>query len=146
MKTITPNLMVKDVPASVAFYRDYLGFTLVMAVPASLEGVYTELSGNEVVVYALVKNGAVELMFQAEESLRADIPGFATTPVGASLCLYLQVENLAALHAAIAPHVEIVKPLGTTWYGMQEFYVRDNNGYVLCFAEPAHSAGTSFVP
>lgn len=29
----------------------------------------------------------------------------------------------------------MVKELSTTWYGMNEFYIRDNNGYVLGFAE-----------
>ena len=27
--------------------------------------------------------------------------------------------------------------LKTTWYGMQEFYVKDLNGYILGFAEKA---------
>lgn len=31
--------------------------------------------------------------------------------------------------------VEIAKELSTTWYGMNEFYIRDNNGYILGFAE-----------
>ena len=29
----------------------------------------------------------------------------------------------------------MVKELSTTWYGMKEFYIYDNNGYVLGFAE-----------
>jgi 5-bromo-4-chloroindolyl phosphate hydrolysis protein len=31
--------------------------------------------------------------------------------------------------------VEIVKELHTTFYGMQEFYFKDCNGYILAFAE-----------
>lgn len=31
--------------------------------------------------------------------------------------------------------VKDVKELSATWYGMNEFYIYDNNGYVLEFAE-----------
>jgi uncharacterized glyoxalase superfamily protein PhnB len=31
--------------------------------------------------------------------------------------------------------VTVVKELHTTWYGMQEFYVKDCNGYILGFSQ-----------
>ena len=31
--SVTPNLVVKDVARSLAFYRDVLGFTVAMSVP-----------------------------------------------------------------------------------------------------------------
>lgn len=46
-----------------------------------------------------------------------------------------EVENHEELYNTLKEKVEVVKELFTTWYGMKEFYICDNNGYVLCFAE-----------
>ncbi len=54
---------------------------------------------------------------------------------GASVSFYMEVENLDAFYREIKGKVEVVKELSTTWYGMKEFYIYDNNGYVLGFAE-----------
>jgi uncharacterized glyoxalase superfamily protein PhnB len=135
MKKLTPNLMVKDVKETVEFYKNILGFELVMAVPETQDGVLTEIPTDKKVVYALVKNNSVEIMFQTEKSLKDDVPAFANVHIGASISLYVEVENLEDFYSKAKDKVEIVKDLFTTWYGMKEFYIRDNNGYILCFAQ-----------
>jgi len=135
MNKLTPNLMVKDVKEAVEFYKNNLGFQLVMAVPETQDGVLTEIPKDKKVVYALMKNGNVEIMFQSEKSLKEDVPAFANTHIGASVSLYIEIENLEDFYNKIIGKVEIVKDLFTTWYGMKEFYISDNNGYILCFAE-----------
>lgn len=127
--------MVGNVGETVEFYRRHLGFRLVMAVPESQDGILTEIPEQIDIVYALVQNGAVELMFQAEMSLKEDVPAFAGMKIGASISLYIEVEEIDKMYEAIRSEVEIVKELFTTWYGMKEFYLRDNNGYILCLAE-----------
>ena len=135
MKKISPNLMVKDVKETVGFYNNNLGFKLIMAVPETQDGVLTEIPEGKKIVYAVVKNGNVELMFQEEKSLKKDITVFANSEIGASVSFYIEVENLEDFYNEIKEKVEIAKELSTTWYGMNEFYIRDNNGYVLGFAE-----------
>ncbi len=135
MKKLNPNLMVKDVKETIEFYKNNLGFKLVMAVPETKDGILTEIPENKKIVYVLVKNGNVELMFQAEESLKEDITVFANSIIGASVSFYIEVENLKDFYSGIKEKVEVVKKLSTTWYGMNEFYIRDNNGYILGFAE-----------
>ncbi len=135
MKKLNPNLMVKDVKATVEFYQENLGFDLAMAVPETKDGILTEIPEDKKVIYAMVKNGSVEIMFQAEESLKEDIVVFADSKIGASVSFYIEVENLEDFFNSIKEKVEIVKELSTTWYGMNEFYIRDNNGYILGFAE-----------
>lgn len=49
--------------------------------------------------------------------------------------VYIEVENLEDFYNEIKEKVEIVKEFSNTWYGMNEFYIRDNNGYILGFAE-----------
>ncbi len=46
-----------------------------------------------------------------------------------------RAEAREALHQELKSKAEIVKELGTAWYGMQEFYINDCNGYILGFAE-----------
>ncbi|MFZ3031747.1 MAG: VOC family protein [Candidatus Moraniibacteriota bacterium] len=135
MKKLNPNLMVKDVKETVDFYTQNLGFSLIMAVPETQDGILTEIPKDKVVVYALVKNGDVEIMFQEEKTLRKDVPVLHDTGIGASCTFYIELENLEEFYEEVHGKVEVVKDLFTTWYGMKEFYIRDNNGYILTFAE-----------
>lgn len=127
-------MMVRDIKETVDFYVKNLGFELVMAVPETLNGMDTELADNKKYVWAQIKNGGVEIMLQSEESLKEDVPALKDATLGASCSFYMEVENLGEFHENIKDKVEIVKELFTTWYGMNEFYIRDNNGYILCFA------------
>jgi uncharacterized glyoxalase superfamily protein PhnB len=86
-------------------------------------------------VYAPVKNGDVEMMFQAESSFTEDVPALKNSHMEASCTFYMELENIEDFYEKIKDKVEIVKELCTTWYGMREFYIRDNNGYILTFAE-----------
>lgn len=135
MNKLNPNLMVKDVKETVEFYTDKLGFKLVMAVPETQDGILNEITEDINVVYALVKNGDAEIMFQAEKSFKEDVPALAGVSLGASCTFYFELENLEDFYNKIKDKVEVVKELFTTWYGMKEFYIRDNNGYILTFAE-----------
>ncbi|SET08392.1 Uncharacterized conserved protein PhnB, glyoxalase superfamily [Methanococcoides vulcani] len=135
LNKLTPNLMVDDVNKTVGFYKDVLGFEFVMAVPKDSQEVLMEMPKDKQLIYALMKSGDVQLMFQAKDSLSEDIPVFKDRGIGASLTLYIEVDNVKELSEALEEKVEIVKELHTTFYGMQEFYIKDCNGYVLGFAE-----------
>jgi uncharacterized glyoxalase superfamily protein PhnB len=73
-------------------------------------------------------------MFQREDSFVEDI-GKISTEVGSSATYYMEIENIDAFYETLKDKVEIVKAIGTVWYGAREFYVRDCNGYVLGFSE-----------
>ena len=49
--------------------------------------------------------------------------------------LYVSMENTKDFYEKIKDKVEIVKELHKTWYGADEFVVRDLNGYIIYFAE-----------
>ena len=51
--------------------------------------------------------------------------------------LYFNVDDVAALWAQLKDVVEIAYPLETFHYGMSEFAIYDNNGYMLQFGTPA---------
>jgi len=137
MKKLAPNLMVEDVNRTVEFYSDVLGFEFVMGVIEELQEIMTSCQKDRLLDYAMMKCGDVEIMFQGKRSLTEALPVLKDKEIGGTLTLYMEIEGVHALYARIKDKVTVVKDLHTTFYGMQEFYVLDCNGYVLTFAEPA---------
>ena len=135
LKKLAPNFAVQDIEKTVAFYRDVLGFKLEMAVPEDKSGVEQELSEERKYIYAMMSRDSVQVMFQRTDSIGEDVPPLKGVPIGASVSFYIEVEDINALYQEIKPKAGVVKELETAWYGMQEFYVKDCNGYILGFAE-----------
>ncbi|MFZ2890429.1 VOC family protein [Sulfuricurvum sp.] len=133
MQNLIVNLAVRDIGESIAYYRDILGFTPIMAVSEDKSSFSPELEEGKRYLFAMVQSGGVEIMLQQDESLREDVGDFFTD-IGASVTFYIRVDDVDGWYETIAPKVEIIKPIETTWYGMREFYIRDINGYVLAFA------------
>lgn len=50
--------------------------------------------------------------------------------------LYVTVEDVDALWEDLKNKCEIVYPVENFIYEMREFAIKDNNGYVINFAEP----------
>lgn len=118
-------MMVENVNETVDFYREVLGFNLVMTVPDS--GAFD---------WALVKREEVEVMFQARASLTEEVPLFKDKPVGGALTFFIRMQGVEDLYRQIHPKVNVVQDLHTTFYGTREFAIQDCNGFVLTFAEP----------
>lgn len=124
LNKLTPNLMVEDVARTLAFYGDVLGFETVMTLPETAP-----------FDFAIVRRDHLELMFQSRASLSVNVPALAGAPIGASQTFYIEVTGLRELYESLRGKVEIVVDLHTTFYGTQEFYFRDLNGYILSFSE-----------
>jgi len=124
MKNCTPNLMVKSVKQTVAFYVETLGFTLVDSVP----------SGEEL-VFAIVKNGDILFMFQEESSLKEEYPQLEKFPQGGGLTFYIHVEDIQSLYSQLKGKAVLAKDLHDTFYGSTDFAIEDCNGYILTFSQ-----------
>jgi uncharacterized glyoxalase superfamily protein PhnB len=124
LKKLTPNLMVEDVARTLEFYRETLGFEVVTTLPEQAP-----------FDFAIVQRDGVELMFQSRPSLSENVPALTGAPIGASQTFYIEVEGVRDLYQALHDKVEIVVDFHTTFYGTQEFYFRDVNGYILSFSE-----------
>lgn len=132
---LTPNFEVASIKQTVQFYKDVLGFNLIMAVPESQDGVEQQLSDGKEYVYALVSKDNVELMFQRTDSFKEDIALSGNATIGASVSFYMEVEGINDFYNEIRNKNIKTTELKTAWYGMREFYLHDNNGYILGFAE-----------
>ncbi|WP_218068253.1 VOC family protein [Candidatus Thiosymbion oneisti] len=136
MKKLTPNLMVADVVESIRFYVDLLGFSPDLVVPENERIMEAELQAGRKYAYAVVHRDEVFVMFMRQDEYRKDVPAFSTMDIGASVSLYIDMENVESFYDKIKDKVRIEKELADTWYGMREFYICDNNGYILAFGEP----------
>lgn len=116
---------VSDVAASVAFYRDVLGFEC-----------RDQASDGS---FALVARGPAALQL-----LRTDDPA-ALNATAENVAVYLYVGGVDALYESLRPKLESlprrrVKAPFDQAYGMREFHVKDPDGCLLFFGEPIKSA------
>jgi uncharacterized glyoxalase superfamily protein PhnB len=122
METISPNIFVKDIQQTIAFYK-LLGFELIATVPE--QGDYT---------WAMMKSGNVVFMFQTFKSLAEELPAISRQD-GGSLLFYIGVKNIRTFFENIKDNVKVVKGMEKAFYGATEFSIIDNNNYILTFAE-----------
>ena len=134
--SVSANLMVIDMVASLRFYHEILGATIAFTVDTEQNTAMPGQIGPDV-VFASVHFGESELMLQERASLVADSPAFdSSTEPGASITLFVRVDDVDEIVARLPDDTPIVKPLETTWYGMREIWVRDPDGYVVTIATP----------
>jgi len=133
-KKLTTNMVVEDVNSTVDFYKDVLGFEFVIGVPENSQDIVTHQQKGQKLCFAVMKYGSVEMMFQTKESLAKEIPEFDRMDIGGSVTFYIDVDDVKELYEKLKDKVTIVLGLETKFYGKQEFYIRDCNGYILGFA------------
>ncbi len=135
IKKLSPNFSVIDIKKTVEFYQENFNFKLVMAVPESKDGIEQTLSNNKEYVYAMMQKDNIEFMFQRSDSFKEDLIFAKDLNMGATVSFYMEVEGLKAFYDTLKNKNLQITELKTTWYGMQEFYVKDLNGYIIGFAE-----------
>ena len=140
LSKLTPNLAVVDIRQSVEFYCKNLGFNLVMAVPLAQRDIDDQLADGKEYVYALLQKDGVELMFQRFDSFAEDLVITEQRTIGASVSFYMEGRGLEAFHAELNSRGVKTTEVKLTWYGVKEFYLADNNGYILGFAEETAQA------
>ena len=79
----------------------------------------------------------VELMFQRSDTFKNDVIFSKGQTIGASVSFYMDIDGINEFYLNLKNKQLELTDLKTTWYGMQEFYVKDLNGYILGFAEKA---------
>lgn len=119
---ISPFLIVSNVPSSLSFYRDKLGFEITFQGPA------------DDAFFGIVCRGGAMIMLK---DVGIDpLPNSRREP-GARWDAYLNVADPDALAAEFAArNVEFSEPLKDTDDGLRGFELKDADGYVLFFGRP----------
>lgn len=127
MDSLSPNLFVRNIQASIAFY-ERLGFHVTASFP---------VTGPS--DWAMLTNGPVTIMLQTFASLGNELQPVSRNG-GGSLLLYIQTQQIRQFFASIQASVNVLKGLEKTFYGATEFSIADPDGFVLTFAEDEQDA------
>ena len=129
IRGMAPLLQVFDMPTSIAFYRDVVGF----------EVVTTSKPGAEHFGWALLRLNGMELMLNTayEADSRPPEPDGARIAAHDDTALFFGCPDVDAAYAHLRSRAENVKEPKVAPYGMKQLYVRDPDGYNLCFQWPA---------
>jgi len=124
LNRLTPVLVVDAVEPCIQFWIERFGLVPESEVPGE---------GGKL-VFAIVKKGDVEIMYQTRESVLAERPDAAAEFTGHSTALFITTEDLNAVERAIEG-VPVVKARHKTFYGSEEIYVREPGGNTVGFAQ-----------
>jgi catechol 2,3-dioxygenase-like lactoylglutathione lyase family enzyme len=123
---IAPLFIVNNVPATLEFYRDRLGFDITFQGPEPGD-----------IFFGIVERGGAMIMFKAVGV--APVPNY-TRDVNQGVArwdAYVAVPDPDALAAEFASrNVNFSEPLKDTNDGLRGFELKDAEGYVLFFGRP----------
>ncbi|MCC6231129.1 MAG: VOC family protein [Verrucomicrobiales bacterium] len=121
---LCPMIQVFDMPASLAFYRDLLGFDVVQ-----------QSSAGDQCDWAWLRHGSAELMLNTryEAANRPPAPDPAQVSAHNDTCFYLGARDVDAMHAFLLEKGVMASSPKVAPYGMKQLYLRDPDGYGICF-------------
>jgi uncharacterized glyoxalase superfamily protein PhnB len=114
LTSIVPMLATTDIPETVRFYQERLGFEC----KSQMEG------------WACLERDGVELMLSAPN---AHLPFEKPLLTGSLYFRLSHADEVDELWAKVRGETPAVYPIEDFEYGMREFAIRDNNGYILQF-------------
>lgn len=127
ISNMVPLIQVFDMPTSIAFYREALGFEVVQD---SGQGSY---SG-----WVLLGRDGVELMLNTQYEAH-DRPAESNSDRQkwhGDTCLYFACSDVDEAFRHLTTQGLDINPPSVAAYGMRQLYVRDPDGYNLCFQWP----------
>jgi uncharacterized glyoxalase superfamily protein PhnB len=119
LESLTPVLYTNAIEATIQFYVKYFSFVC--------------NNYNETIGWASLSNGDVELMLSKPN---AHIPFSRSNFTGS---FYFRTKDIDTLWNAAKDVLNICYPIENFDYGMREFAVYDNNGYLLQFGQELHN-------
>jgi catechol 2,3-dioxygenase-like lactoylglutathione lyase family enzyme len=123
LRGMTPLIQVFDLPASLAFYCDILGFSVVQST-----------SG-----WAWLKRDDIELMLNTayEDDVRPPDPDPRRVAAHDDTALYFACPDVDGMYVYLWERGVATREPRVAAYGMKQLYLSDPDGYNLCFQWPA---------
>ncbi len=116
---VAPEFFVRDVEAAVRFYVEKLGFVVLRQEP----------------VFSVVALRDAHVLL-AHENIAADREQLATNVRGAGVNVRIMVDEVDAVYErAKANGVRIVHDIADRYYGLRDFILTDEDGFMLRFAQ-----------
>ena len=128
LEGMCPLLQVFDMPTAITFYRDVLGFEVVDSAPSGDNWDWVWLRSND---------AEVMLNTAYEAPHRPSAPDPARIAAHSDTAVYFGCRDVDSAYEYLAGKgLDLERP-STAPYGMRQLYVRDPDGYNLCFQWPA---------
>lgn len=136
LRGMTMLLQVFDMRRSVEFYRDVLGFEVVSNSPPLQDALFD---------WALLRRDGIELMLNTayEEDQRPAVPDARRVAAHDDIGLFFACPDVDAMYAYLREKGVANKAPKVAPYGMKQLYVKDPDGYCLCFQWPAKETTTA---
>jgi glyoxylase I family protein len=135
-----PLLQVFDMPASLAFYRDKLGFELVQAAPPP-----EQVTGDDF-GWVWLRLGGADLMLNTAydpDAERPPVPEPARVAAHDDTAIFFGCSGVNAAYDHLCASGIVADPPTVAPYGMRQLYVKDPDGFTLCFQEPVQMSSNS---
>ncbi len=120
---LTPVIFADQVEPCLGFWTDRLGFTKVAEVPGP--------DGKP--QFAMLVRDGIEVMYQTWAALEAEVAGSSRAPRGHAISLFIEVSDIDQVDRALAGLPRVAER-HQTFYGMDEFSVREPSGAIVTFA------------
>lgn len=127
---VCPYFEVYDMPSSIRFYRDQLGFEIVSTSPH-------RGGDKDRVHWCLLRLGSAEIMLNTAyefDEERPPLEDHLRERGHRDTCLYFGCPDVDGAYAElIAKGVVVDRPPKVAPYGMKQMYLHDPDGFGLCF-------------
>ncbi len=121
MDALSPHLWVKDINASIAFYRDLLGFVVQRAHPAESPTFAAMTRGEASIMLSPYDESFDGWLMVAEAEKRRGL--------GGPVVFYIEAGDIEAEFALASAAGAVVDPLADRPWGQREFVVGDPDGF-----------------
>lgn len=127
IKGLAPLLQIFDMPTSIHFYRDILGF----------EMIESDKPGDDC-DWVLLRLQGVELMLNKsyEKQSRPQMPDAARISAHGDTAIYFSCPDIHAAYSHITATGMNIKPPYITGYGFKAIDITDPDGFKICFHWP----------
>lgn len=132
VNSISPLISVARIEPCLSFWTDRLGFELVATVP---EDPKAPEDTDQPLGFAMLTSGDTTVMLQSGGSLDWDLPGISAEVVPATTMLFMKVDDLEDFLPRLVG-LEVIHEHRTTFYDMDEIFVRSPCGTIVGLAAP----------
>ncbi len=125
LRGMTPLLQVFDMPRSLEFYRDVLGFTIVEASP---------FRGKDDCDWAWLRRDGIEVMLNTayEQDSRPALPDPVRVSAHDDTALFFGCPDVEGAYHYLLSRGLVLEPPKVAPYGLKQLYFHDPDGYNIC--------------
>ena len=128
-----PLLQVFDMPTSLAFYRDKLGFEIVQSAPSGNDGDSDDFG------WVWLRLGEADVMLNTAydpDAERPPVPDPARVAAHDDTGIFFSCKDVDAAYQHVHNAGIEADPPRDAPYGMRQLYLKDPDGFSLCFQQP----------